>query len=378
MITQRHFQCRSPKTKSPKITGSALVYYYLEHFLLHSLLHSAPPTGPHIPTPMQAPKAAPARPKRPRAKQVQSRRWVFTLNNYTDADVDALVADKEGRFTYIVFGKEVGEQGVPHLQGYFELAKRRGPRGLADSLPGLARARLAVAQGTAEQNKAYCHKSDEDGFEAGKPMAQGKRSDLLAVKAAIDDGASNSDLWDIQFAAMVRYHKAFATYKKLRRAYRTWRTRVILIVGNSGTQKSFLAHLLGRSGYFGDGFYKVPHAKGSGLYFDGYDGQGVVLIDEMDGNRCTPTFLNELCDEYEFSVPVHGCGNVQFLAKTVIICSNYVPKDWWAGGHNIAPFMRRISMAVFRPGGLRAMARHRSRMPTILRGSAPAYARMMK
>ncbi len=51
---------------------------------------------------------------------VQSRRWIFTLNNYTEEEVADLEREEEV-FTYLLFGKEiVSSTGTPHLQGYFE------------------------------------------------------------------------------------------------------------------------------------------------------------------------------------------------------------------------------------------------------------------
>jgi len=179
-------------------------------------------------------------------------------------------------------------------------------------------------------------------------MDQGARTDLLAVKRSIDDGATEVQLWGDHFAPMVRYHRAFREYKRSRSAPRLVKPAVLLIVGPPGTQKTTLAWILARSGFFGSSFYRVPAAKGSGLYFDGYDGHECVIFDEFDGNRCTPTFLNELCHEFPMSVPVHHGGNVNFVAKTIIIVSNYAPKYWWRR-HNIASFNRRVTLRIFRP-----------------------------
>jgi hypothetical protein len=41
----------------------------------------------------------------------------FTLNNWTDQQYQSLMGLD---VSYIVFGKEVGESGTPHLQGYCE------------------------------------------------------------------------------------------------------------------------------------------------------------------------------------------------------------------------------------------------------------------
>ncbi len=60
----------------------------------------------------------------------QHRRWIFTLNNYTDVEVDGLKKEKVF-FSFLLFGKEVAPTtGTPHLQGYFELPKKKTLGGL--------------------------------------------------------------------------------------------------------------------------------------------------------------------------------------------------------------------------------------------------------
>jgi len=48
-----------------------------------------------------------------------AKRWVFTLNNYTDEDISALAdastVNGGETFSYLVFGREVGESGIPYL-----------------------------------------------------------------------------------------------------------------------------------------------------------------------------------------------------------------------------------------------------------------------
>lgn len=101
---------------------------------------------------------------------MRSRRWCFTLNNYTpQEEQDVLDLINNGALvTYGIFGREVGASGTPHLQGYLRMAKlyRLGAMRL---LPGLQRAHLEPAKGNEESNIVYCSK-DGDFSAGGKPF----------------------------------------------------------------------------------------------------------------------------------------------------------------------------------------------------------------
>lgn len=114
----------------------------------------------------------------------KARRYVFTLNNYTDDDQHKLreVADS---CRYLVFGREVGESGTSHLQGFvifnnpvsFSVAKHR----INNS------AHVECTRGTSEQAATYC-KKDGDFEEFGAiPSDQGKRNDWEEFKQWVQD-----------------------------------------------------------------------------------------------------------------------------------------------------------------------------------------------
>lgn len=148
------------------------------------------------------------------------------------------------------------------------------------------------------------------------------------MKRAIDEGVSDQTLWEEHFSNMTRYHNAFKEYKRIKAPKRNWKTKVFLIIGPPGKGKSTIAKLLAR--YISPGStYVVPESKQSGLYFDGYDGEECVILDEMDGTRMKPTLFNLIADEHEASVPTTGRAAVAWYPRYLFVISNYAPKYWW-------------------------------------------------
>ncbi len=93
--------------------------------------------------------------KPPSKKQISpSKKWVFTLNNWTEKEYSSIVLKLKEKTTYYVVGKEKGEEGTPHLQGYFELKTKGRPIGIFKN----ERIWFQKAKGSREDNKEYCEK----------------------------------------------------------------------------------------------------------------------------------------------------------------------------------------------------------------------------
>jgi hypothetical protein len=98
---------------------------------------------------------------------------------------------------------------------------------------------------------------------------------------------------------------------------------IITIFGQTGVGKSYYAH-----NFDPENMYCLPPKKNSGTYWDGYDGQRVVVIDEMTGSQFSYKELLRLLDWTPLSVPVHN-GLVNFSSRVIIFTSNYHPDDWY-------------------------------------------------
>jgi len=111
----------------------------------------------------------------PPQRESNAKRWLFTLNNYTEDDEQTYGDFAEEHCEYCIIGKEVGEQGTPHFQGYFVLKAKHRLSWIKSRLGD--RVHLEVARGTVTQNVDYCKK--EGVFEewGEQPGEQGNRTD---------------------------------------------------------------------------------------------------------------------------------------------------------------------------------------------------------
>lgn len=134
------------------------------------------------------------------------RRYCFTLNNYTQADEVKLSEIETAK--YLIYGRETGDSGTPHLQGFvifsnsvsFATAKNR----LGD------RVHLEETKGTSQQAADYC-KKDGDFVEYGElPCQQGKRSDWDLYRDWIEEIGRVPTRFEI----VLKFPKLYARYKR--------------------------------------------------------------------------------------------------------------------------------------------------------------------
>jgi len=253
------------------------------------------------------------------AKRVRSRGWVFTLNNPSSAEVPR---DWEGSAVrFCIWQLERGQEGTPHLQGYvlFDTAK---------SLPSVkalsSTAHWEPRKGTHKQARDYCTKSEtrvEGPFRYGSEPEQGRRTDLDCLKEAIDAGSAESDLWEINFSAMVKFSRGLREYKRVKTGSRAWKTEVTVLWGPTGTGKSKTSQDLCPNAYW------KRSSAGGGDWWDGYDNHEDVVIDEFYGWIRWDMFLR-LLDRYPLFVDTKG-GAVSFVARRIFITSNTHPSDWY-------------------------------------------------
>lgn len=239
----------------------------------------------------------------------------FTINN-----PEAPVEFSEEYMQYLTYQKERGESGTPHYQGYVEFTKQLSLKKVKQLLG--ASAHVEARRGSQEQAIAYCHKEEsriEDPVTHGEPRNQGQRTDVAALVEVARTGAPKRQALEQCPATYARYYKAYEHIASLTKPERKDR-RVHLLLGAPGTGKT--RYVLDKH----PDCYVIP-VTNSSIWFDGYDGHEVVLIDDYMGQFPLIQFLR-LLHEYPEQVPVKG-GHVWFNPSVIYVTSNYQINEWY-------------------------------------------------
>jgi hypothetical protein len=167
-----------------------------------------------------------------------ARRWCFTLNNYTEAELAAVKALPPADYHFAICGKEVGDKGTPHLQGFLHFKKKQRLSALKKLL---ARAHWEKARGSDSDNQEYCCKEGEVILTIGVPV-EGNRSDLSDAVVAVKAGRGMAEIARDFSEVYVKYGRGLRDLALLvGQKPRDFKTEVIVITGPSGVGKSRLA-----------------------------------------------------------------------------------------------------------------------------------------
>jgi hypothetical protein len=294
---------------------------------------------------------------------------VFTHNNWTKDDEDAYgKLHRKGWARFLVYGKEVAPTTeTMHLQGFLWTDKpyslqqvQRKLKGAWVAVPGKDKGVAYHVEDDGKTGFGYCFKEHQPGwvltgipptdeeFEAQCPKGQGARSDLLAVKKAIDEGATCADLVedDAHFGTFAAHSKFFAQYQSAKRRRRRYEAPYVEVIhGDSGTNKSRRVHE--KFDYDMSKLWKLPPAlcTGQTVWYDGYAGHEAVLIEEFRPGTMKFDQLLDILDGYPTMVQVKG-GSVHWSPKEIYITSPVPPEEWYpnlAANDKIAQLMRRIT-----------------------------------
>lgn len=263
----------------------------------------------------------------------QSRNWAIT--DFELLDWASVFEEYHDIIRYMCRGRETcPKTGRIHYQGWIQFVNKKRMGGVK-KIMGSKSLHLEPCMGSEHQNDKYC-KKEGDWWEKGVFKSQGQRTDMEAIKKAIDDEESMKIIADDHFGDYIRYHKGFEAYRALvqkEKAKEFREVEVEVLWGETGTGKT-------REGMKQAGF-KIEGAKTQ--WWDGYEGERTILIDEYDSQVPITELLNIL-DGYQLRLAIKG-GFTYARWTKVIITSNIDPREWHPNAkepHREA-LMRRIT-----------------------------------
>lgn len=246
------------------------------------------------------------------SNRTQAKRWCFTINNPEPQDE---VIDK-GLFIYLIIGKEVGENGTPHLQGFAVMHKKTTLVGMKKIFP---RAHLELAKGTPQQNRVYCSKENQ--FHEWGIFPQSKTVNATLKRKAdyttAVDLAKKQKIYQVDDCFLLRH---LSTLKQIARDHPPQLENNadlcgVWFYGPPGCGKSRSARWL----------YPNAYPKPCNKWWDGYQNQDYVIIDDFDRNHVVlGHHLKIWADHYPFIAEQKG-HSITIRPKVLCITSNYHP-----------------------------------------------------
>lgn len=275
---------------------------------------------------------------------------------FTDYECDKKFWEKmvkTEKVKYLIIGEEIcPKTKKTHWQGFLYFMN---PRSWSAVRKLLAPRHVEPAGGSVEANTKYCSKDGKIIMEYGDKPVQGKRTDLSRLKEMIINGDSSKDIFEEMPGNFVRYNRGIECAMSLYQEKRNWEMDVRIYWGNPGCGKTRSA----MDEFGSDNVYMKPKNK----WWDGYNGEHCVVIDDFDPNDCENWSLSQyltLLDRYPMTVERKG-SSVQFRSKVIIFTSNYDPETWFREKRNRSAFFRRVKEIRHIPGGLAPCNERRTR-----------------
>ena len=288
-------------------------------------------------------------------RKAKARCWVLTehdtkkFTTWKEFDIEC---QKIRYFCYQL--EQCPETGKIHIQGYIEFYDQVR-MGQVKSRLGSDKVHLEVRKGTRIQARDYARKDDSPYFTSFYPdwsehggrlvgtktvergtfrTKQGCRTDLQQMVDKIREGACEYSIWTNTPEMYLKYgnnaRKAIALERK--RALKNQYVPIDVHVLYGDTRSGKTRTVYDRHGP--ENVYIPVYSESAGkFWFDGYDGEKVLLINEFYGQART-SIMQQLLDHYRMRVETKG-GTTYSSWDTIYITSNCHPKDWYRGWESI-------------------------------------------
>lgn len=254
----------------------------------------------------------------------------FTLNNWTEAEENVLlsIVHKNLESRYLLYQKEVGESGTPHLQGFMYFYNQINLSTLNKLLPRASFSKPRCIKACI----LYCKKEKtrvEGPFEYGKMPEQGRRTDLEELSNKFLTMSVQNFIKEAPME-YVKYHRGLHALKSISTTHRSSPPSVSWFWGKSGKGKTRTAFETHDSVYMKDGTQ----------WWDGYEQQTAIIIDDFDGKWNFRDLLR-LLDRYPYQGQTKG-GYVKINSPYIYITCEFAPTDYW-DDNDLEQITRRIT-----------------------------------
>lgn len=249
--------------------------------------------------------------------------YCFTVNNYTDEDAKA-VDELAQSCDYAIYGYEIGNQGTDHIQGYIYKRNKISFNTIKRCIP---RAHIEIARGSPKSNQQYCSKGgnyEEYGF----LPRQGSRNDIAEFRDAILEDLSEEEILMNYPEMMAKYDRFYQRCRNIvlkKKAKKMYQPEVIVITGDPGSGKT--RHVYDNNNH--EDIYKMEVGDGSAnsIFWDNYNGESVILIDDFH-NNFKLDYMLRLLDRYPMKLNIKG-SHTWKCAKKIYITSNIETDRWY-------------------------------------------------
>jgi len=281
----------------------------------------------------------------------RTRHWTFTVHfdkqlheQQIKAQQDAYMEklSKRPDYTYLIMGREWGENRTPHLQCYIVWKAQKRFETTVKILKGPKHVDVQQSKGTALQNQKYCSKEQEF-FEFGTiPTTKGEAAALGGRKKAEQDRELLQHAEDGDFEWIKTHYpgKWIQDSAKLQALF-VRKTEVLQgeqlphewWVGPTGCGKSKTVWEL----------YPNHFDKQLNKWWDGYFNEDVVVIEEWcPKNDVTGSRLKVWADRYPFNAEIKGATLKNIRPKKIIVLSNYSMEQCFQNNEDLQPMKRKF------------------------------------
>lgn len=261
--------------------------------------------------------------------------WVLTIFDKNYIEFVDFVHTIRNEFVYIIFQLEKGaSHGTPHLQGFIQFYTRKRLTTVSNLLG--SKNHYEPRRGTVKECIVYCSK-DETLVSAdlrhtqGEPIyrtGQGAGADLEEIISALRGGSALASIVHDYPLAFVRHHRGIERWLQLysrntilpgtRKTYYFW--------GPSGAGKTFNARLLAKTycdehslSEEDEVYWLTKPQFGQPLWWTGYRGQAVIIIDEYGEGWIDFDRLMRITDPHPTPVYLRVHGDYVPLTSSIII-----------------------------------------------------------